>query len=148
MLLASGCNPWTTRQPTLWPRPMEVERRADQIQDPFPELAEGPDIGFRPLDYQKPRPEPLAVKDRAYLSYLKQQRTAPIPAGPPGTTMLPPPGYPVAPQQMPPAYAYPPGQMPTATGAPYPQAAYPQAPYPASPYPPSVMSSPYPAQVW
>ncbi len=80
----------TTRIPTLVGKPVEVERREAQIQDPFPDSDYGPETGFRPLNYQKQRAEPLRSKDRFFTSFIKRTRVTPMkpPAVNPGPAAL------------------------------------------------------------
>ncbi|WP_437204431.1 hypothetical protein [Planctomicrobium sp. SH664] len=160
----SGCiNSTNTIMPRLGCQPAEYQRRQAQAFDPFPDTKMGPDVGFRPLEFQQQRPEPILAKDNFAIGSLSSRmrlvpQTAPQPAPtlgpsaplpaptgylPPGQASLPPQHYPVShgyPQQLPPAgspYYSVPAQYP-APGYPatrYPAASYPAAPYPATQYP-------------
>jgi len=69
-----GCvNPFNTRLPDLAPRSTQYEQSQAKVQDPFPDAQTGPDIGFRPLDYQQQRSEELQAKERANAAFLRQQ---------------------------------------------------------------------------
>lgn len=69
-----GCvNPFNTRMPELAPRSTQYEQSQAKIQDPFPDAETGPDIGFRPLDFQQQRSEQQLAKERANAAFLQQQ---------------------------------------------------------------------------
>lgn len=89
-------------------RPAEAERREAQVKDPYPDSLAGPETGFRPLDYQEQRSEPLQAKDR-YLTSMFRIRRTPQPFG---QTYLPPPPVVYAPPvympHQPPMAVYPP----------------------------------------
>ncbi|MCA8997556.1 MAG: hypothetical protein KDA80_11225 [Planctomycetaceae bacterium] len=88
----TGClSPFSTRLPEVVGRPAEVERRASQIKDPYPDSRLGPEVGFRPLEFQEQRAEPVNAKDRYYSGFVSRPRVSPTPAPayPPGA-MAPP----------------------------------------------------------
>lgn len=73
-----GCvNPFNTRMPEVAPRSTQYEQSQAKVQDPFPENDLGPDVGFRPLDYQEQRSEPLRSKERVNAAILRQQMGVP-----------------------------------------------------------------------
>jgi hypothetical protein len=83
--LSSGCwNYSTTRLPFIASRGVEVERRRDQVQDPFPDADQGPYVGFRPLQFNRQRTEVQRARDRAYSGFMRGQYTAQVPVPPPG----------------------------------------------------------------
>lgn len=88
LVVSSGCmNSPTTRYPTLVPRAAETERRAAQIKDPYPDSRMGPEVGFRPTEYQQQRAEPVIAKDRFYSGFVSRPRLeqpSPGPQGVPG----------------------------------------------------------------
>ena len=87
--LLAGCfNAMTTRLPRLTPRAAELERRESQIQDPYPDSDIGPDVDFRPRDFQQQRPETQRYKDRSYSAFVRTHTAQPTPA----PLQLPPPG--------------------------------------------------------
>lgn len=78
VLTSGGCvNPWNTRMPDVVPRSTQYEQAQAKVQDPFPDSDIGPDIGFRPLDYQQQRSEELRTKERASAAFLRQQTGVP-----------------------------------------------------------------------
>lgn len=60
----SGCltNPYM-RLPQLQPRALDVEERASEFHDPFPDASSGPDISGRPRGYDIPRTAPRRAAD-------------------------------------------------------------------------------------
>jgi hypothetical protein len=81
--MGPGClSPIATRYPTLAPSNPETQRREAQIQDPYPDKMMGPQVDFRPLEFEQQRSEPQQVRDRFYSSFLKKQFGSPTP--PPG----------------------------------------------------------------
>lgn len=82
LCLASGCmNVSTTRLPFLASRGVEVERRANQVQDPFPDKDAGPEMGFRPLEFEEQRTETQRARDRSYSGFLRGRQTSQAPPG-------------------------------------------------------------------
>ena len=82
LCLAPGCmNMSTTRLPFIASRGVEVERRRDQVQDPFPDADAGPNVGFRPLEFGEQRGEVQRSKDRSYSGFLRGQYSAQVPPG-------------------------------------------------------------------
>jgi hypothetical protein len=78
VLTFGGCiGPWNTKMPDLVPRSTQYEQAQAKVQDPFPDAAAGPDIGFRPLDFQQQRSEELRTKERASAAFLRQQTGVP-----------------------------------------------------------------------
>lgn len=79
LVLASGCvSPMTTRLPNLAAGDPYIERQAALTKDPFPDNRAGPDVSFRPADYQKPRSEPRQIKEK-FFTWAKPQFS---PSGP------------------------------------------------------------------
>ncbi len=79
--LVCGCaNLSTTRLPFIPSRGVEVERRRDQVQDPFPDQEQGPYVGFRPLEFNQQRSEVQRSKDRSYAGMLRGRYTSQVPA--------------------------------------------------------------------
>jgi hypothetical protein len=77
--LPCGCmNVSTTRLPFMASRGVEVERRANQIQDPFPDRDAGPEMGFRPLEYEEQRTEVQRSRDRSYAGFLRGKYTSQV----------------------------------------------------------------------
>lgn len=88
LMCGFGCmNPMSTRYPSVIPRAAETERRAAQIKDPYPDARMGPDVGFRPTEFQTQRSVPLNAKDRFYSGFASQPRYIQQP--PPGAGMPP-----------------------------------------------------------
>lgn len=84
-LSCGGCvNPFTTRLPEALPRSTQYEQAQARVQDPFPDAGAGPDIGFRPLDFQQQRSEQATVKERANAALLRQQIGVPGGGSAPG----------------------------------------------------------------
>jgi len=71
----------TTRLPFVPSRGVEVERRRDQVQDPFPDAQKGPYVGFRPLEYTDQRSEVQQARDRSYAGFLRGRYTSQVPTG-------------------------------------------------------------------
>ncbi|QDT54551.1 hypothetical protein Pan44_25840 [Caulifigura coniformis] len=71
----------TTRLPFMASRGVEVERRANQIQDPFPDNDAGPSMGFRPLEFEEQRSEIQRARDRSYAGFLRGRYTSQVPPG-------------------------------------------------------------------
>jgi len=154
MLVSGGClSPRAVQWPTCYFPTKETQRRAAQIQDPYPDRNTGPDMGFRPLGYQTQRSEPQETRDRYYSSFLKSHFGGPQPvpqtsaapmlgpryAGSPGAPQYAQPMF--APQQL----AMPGYGVPVTAGVPVdsPGTVYPQgtvsAPVPAYSQVPAVM---------
>jgi hypothetical protein len=77
-LSLAGCvNPFNTRLPEVAPRSTQYEQAQARIQDPFPDAETGPDIGFRPLDFQQQRSEQMLSKEKASAAFLRQQMGVP-----------------------------------------------------------------------
>jgi hypothetical protein len=72
----------TTRLPFFASRGVEVERRRDQVQDPFPDAEAGPYVGFRPLEFNEQRSEVQQARDRSYSGFLRGRYTSQVPPGP------------------------------------------------------------------
>jgi hypothetical protein len=90
VLVQAGCvNPQTTRVPELAPRGSEYERRESQIQDPYPDKELGPEVGFRPREFQQQRSEVQRSKDRSYSSFLRS-RVGPAGSAAPPAQFYPP----------------------------------------------------------
>ncbi len=82
LCLAPGCmNLSTTRLPFIPSRGVEVERRANQIQDPFPDDDAGPRMGFRPLEFDQQRNEVQRTRDRSYTGFLRGRYSSQVPPG-------------------------------------------------------------------
>jgi len=78
----SGCmNVSTTRLPFMASRGVEVERRANQVQDPFPDDDAGPEMGFRPREFEDQRSEIQRARDRSYAGFLRGRYTSQVPPG-------------------------------------------------------------------
>ena len=58
-VFASGCaaNPYM-KLPQMYHRPVEVEERASEYHDPFPDSLSGPNISGRPRSFGRPRTAP------------------------------------------------------------------------------------------
>jgi hypothetical protein len=82
LCLAPGCmNMSATRLPWFASRGVEVERRRDQVQDPFPDADAGPQMGFRPREFTEQRTEVQRSKDRSYAGFLRNRYTSQVPPG-------------------------------------------------------------------
>jgi len=97
-LLLVGCvNRMTTQMPVILDRDgLEMQRRAAQIQDPFPDATYGPETGFRPLNYQQQRSDAQQTKDRFYSGFLRNQLNAKPTTQPVGPGAYGPGNYPGA----------------------------------------------------
>lgn len=72
MLVTGGClSSQRIQMPTCFYPPEQVQRRAAQVQDPYPDASLGPNVGFRPLGFVQQRSESQQVKDRYYSGFLK-----------------------------------------------------------------------------
>jgi hypothetical protein len=71
-----------TRLPWFASRGVEVERRRNQVQDPFPDADAGPEMGFRPREFEEQRTEVQRSKDRTYAGFLRGRYTSQAPPGP------------------------------------------------------------------
>lgn len=100
-VLLPGClSPHTTRFPTFGQKDSETERRAYQLQDPYPDSRIGPSTGFRPLGFEDQRSEAQNAKDRFYGGFQKMVNNgAQRPVQPMNGAMLPP-GQVLAPGQL------------------------------------------------
>lgn len=98
ILLAPGCgafSPSKVQYPDFAIRHPEAQRRAAQIQDPYPDGSVGPSVNFRPLGFQNQRSSAQQVKDRYYSGFLRsnfgnQPQTSVPQPGAPVTTGMPP----------------------------------------------------------
>ncbi|WP_437192335.1 hypothetical protein [Planctomicrobium sp. SH527] len=98
ILLGSGCgafSPSKMQYPDFAMRHPEAQRRAAQVQDPYPDASVGPQMNFRPLGFQNQRSSAQQVKDRYYSSFLRsnfgnQPQTSVPQPGAPVTTGMPP----------------------------------------------------------
>ncbi|MBI1314614.1 hypothetical protein GC176_25255 [bacterium] len=61
----TGCayDPRRMRLPELWPRHPELERRAAEYHDPFPDASVGPDADSRPRGFNRQRSETRRAAD-------------------------------------------------------------------------------------
>jgi hypothetical protein len=85
LLTAAGClSPQRIQYPRLGFSSEEAQRRAAQVQDPYPDASAGPQVDFRPLGFVKQRSMPQQTKDRFYSGFLKSQFGGPQPR--PNTT--------------------------------------------------------------
>lgn len=90
--MLSGCvSPLTTRLPTWMPGDPYIERQAALTKDPYPNSDFGPDVSFRPADYQNPRSEARSAKEK-FFTWAKPQLTPSDPDPSTSTSwILPPP---------------------------------------------------------
>jgi hypothetical protein len=55
----NGClNPHYTQFPTIMPKNSQIEKRAAEVHDPFPNVEAGPETNHRPVGYGTPRTKP------------------------------------------------------------------------------------------
>lgn len=71
----------STRLPVLFPDNPRSEHRSWQRVDPFPDPDIGPDTGFRPPDFSRPRTIPRKAAEQRLLQGLP---VAPQPVAPTG----------------------------------------------------------------
>ncbi|SFI92715.1 hypothetical protein [Planctomicrobium piriforme] len=94
LLLVWGCafSPNRVQYPTIGVPSEEAQRRAAQIQDPYPDATIGPPVDARPRGFLQQRSEPQQTKDRFYSGFLKSHFGGPTPkpAPAPGTSAVPP----------------------------------------------------------
>ena len=77
LLATTGCN--TTRFPTWYPRPAELERRIYERHDPFPESETGPAVDTRPRAYHIQRTAPRRAVENHTLNGIAPTAPAPYP---------------------------------------------------------------------
>ncbi|MEZ6062533.1 MAG: hypothetical protein R3C19_19495 [Planctomycetaceae bacterium] len=77
LCMLGGCmSPMNTRLPTWWTAPPQLEAKAYQRQDPFPDVDLGPDTLSRPREFTRPRSEPRRAAEQRLLQG--------VPVGPEG----------------------------------------------------------------
>ena len=77
-LLPAGCiNRFNTRLPSPNFGSADTQRREATHQDPFPDDTLGPEMGFRPPGYERPRTDPLRTQNHYRSTILKQQHGTP-----------------------------------------------------------------------
>ena len=83
LLLTTGClSPKTTRLPSVVPGYPQVEKRAFERHDPFPDQSAGPETHNRPLGFETQRSVPRRDMEERILQRLRPKFAPPIPRMP------------------------------------------------------------------